>query len=177
VKADHVEKLVRDNLDLARFEARRWRHVQTIETQDLVSEGSLALVKAARNYDPRLGHFRTYARIRVRGAITDAVRTYVRKRTLDDGRYAEIGSIDASTSESENYAEIPDRRPSVEAQVVALDEIRGLAEIPAREREVLVRTVVYGDTLAEVAHDLGVGVNYAHRLAAQGAARLRKRAA
>jgi RNA polymerase sigma factor for flagellar operon FliA len=46
-----------------------------IDPDDLISAGTLALVKAARAYDPsRHAEFKTYAYIRVRGAVIDELR-------------------------------------------------------------------------------------------------------
>jgi len=45
--------------------------------EDLVSAGTVGLVKAARDYDPaRQAGFKTYAYIRIRGAILDELRTW-----------------------------------------------------------------------------------------------------
>lgn len=45
--------------------------------EDLVSAGSIGLVKAARNYDPsKKAEFKTYAYIRVKGAIIDELRSW-----------------------------------------------------------------------------------------------------
>lgn len=45
--------------------------------EDLVSAGTIALVKAARDYDPgRDAEFKTYAYIRIKGAIIDELRAW-----------------------------------------------------------------------------------------------------
>ena len=47
-----------------------------VEFDDLISAGTLGLVKAARSYDPsKEASFKTYAYIRVRGAIIDEMRS------------------------------------------------------------------------------------------------------
>jgi RNA polymerase sigma factor for flagellar operon FliA len=52
------------------------RHARgTMEFEDLVSAGTLGLVKAARSFDPsRETEFKTYAYIRIRGAVIDELR-------------------------------------------------------------------------------------------------------
>ncbi len=46
-----------------------------VQREDLVSAGQLALVKAARSYDPATGvPFGSYARTRIRGGLTDELR-------------------------------------------------------------------------------------------------------
>ncbi|KKL24849.1 hypothetical protein LCGC14_2411230, partial [marine sediment metagenome] len=48
---------------------RRW------DVEDLVSAGTLGLVRAARQFDPARGtEFSTYAYIRIRGAVIDELR-------------------------------------------------------------------------------------------------------
>ena len=47
-----------------------------VDTDDLVSAGTVGLVRAARAYDPdRHAEFKTYAYIRVRGAVIDELRS------------------------------------------------------------------------------------------------------
>ena len=47
-----------------------------IELDDLIQVGLIALLEAARNYSPSKGaSFETYARIRLRGAMLDEVRS------------------------------------------------------------------------------------------------------
>lgn len=46
-----------------------------LEVQDLISAGTLGLLQAMRDYDPsRKNRFETYASIRIRGAMLDAIR-------------------------------------------------------------------------------------------------------
>jgi len=47
-----------------------------VDTEDLVSAGTLGLVRAARAYDPeKHASFKTYAYIRIRGAVIDELRS------------------------------------------------------------------------------------------------------
>lgn len=52
------------------------RHTRgSMDFEDLVSAGTLGLVKAAKSYDPsREAEFKTYAYIRIRGAVIDELR-------------------------------------------------------------------------------------------------------
>lgn len=48
-----------------------------LSREDLISAGTVGLVKAARDYDPsRQAEFKTYAYIRIRGAILDELRNW-----------------------------------------------------------------------------------------------------
>lgn len=71
-----VEMLVRDHTAMVRRIA--WhvhgRVADTVEVEDLMQTGMIALVEAARAYEDRGHAFATYAMTRVRGAMIDALR-------------------------------------------------------------------------------------------------------
>ncbi len=52
-----------------------------------------------------------------------------------------------------------------------------MGTLPERERIALIRTVVEGDTAADVAKDLGVSPDRVYTLVHNGSARVRRRAA
>jgi RNA polymerase sigma factor for flagellar operon FliA len=71
------EKWIVENLPMVSRIARKIASYLTKEAdmEDLISAGTLGLVRAARAYDPgRDAEFKTYAYIRVRGAIIDELR-------------------------------------------------------------------------------------------------------
>jgi RNA polymerase sigma factor (sigma-70 family) len=66
-----------DHLDLVDIASRSVgdpRESAALDRDDLVGEGRVALITAARRYDPCKGSFRTYAFARIRGAMLDALR-------------------------------------------------------------------------------------------------------
>ncbi len=172
------EHLVEQALHLPRREAARWRHTR-LDQDDLVGDGNLALVKAARRYDPTYGvPFPAFALRFVRGAILDAIRSRARRNALGDGMYADVVSFhDLCATESDRPFDPPDPRPTPDATLESLERLRVLATLPPSERVALVRTTVDGESAAEVARDLGVSPGRVHRLAQNGSTRLRKRAA
>jgi RNA polymerase sigma factor (sigma-70 family) len=92
--------LVEQAIHLPRREAARWRHVR-LDQEDLVGDGNLALVKAARKYDPTVGvPFPAFALHYVRGAILDAIRRRARRTTLGDGTLAHTVSFHDPTAET-----------------------------------------------------------------------------
>ena len=173
------QTLVQEALHLPKREARRWRHMK-IDQEDLVADGYLGLAKAARKYDPSHGvPFTAFARHYVRGAIVDTIRTLVRRHHLGDGVYADVhafSDLAAPDAETSGF-DPPDPRPTPDEAVVSRDRLRVLATIPERERIALIRTVVDGDTAADVAEELGVSPNRVYNLVHDGSARVRKRAA
>ena len=174
------QKLVEQALHLPRREARRWRHTP-LEQEELVADGNLALAKAARRYDPSHGvPFTAFATPYVRGAITDTVRMRARRATLGDGQYADVvGFTDLTTHSSDNRPsyEPPDPGPTPHDTVESLDRLRVIGTLPERERIALIRTVVDGDTAADVAKDLGVSPDRVYTLVHNGSTRVRRRAA
>lgn len=71
------ERWILDNLPLVRHIAQKIAANLRgrVELDDLISAGTVGLVRAARAFDPtRDAEFRTYAYIRVRGAILDELR-------------------------------------------------------------------------------------------------------
>ena len=173
------QTLVEEALHLPKREARRWRHMK-IDQEDLVADGNLGLAKAARKYDPSHGvPFPAFARHYVRGAIIDTVRTLVRRHDLGDGVYADVQAFsDLAPSDAEASAyDPPDPGPTPAETVESHDQLRVLATIPERERIALIRTVIDGDTAADVAEDLGISANRVYTLVHDASARVRKRAA
>ena len=77
VTTSDVEHLVRDHLGLVGHLAREAaaRLPRHLDADDLVGAGSLALVQAARAFDPALGvPFARFASTRIRGAMIDHMR-------------------------------------------------------------------------------------------------------
>ena len=174
-------QLLEEALHVPRREASRWRHTP-IDQEDLVADGNLALVKAARRYDPSLGvPFAAFATQCVRGAITDTVRASARRDTLGDGTFARVvGFSDVGPGdgpEAGDAYEPPDPGPGPDETVESLETLRIVGTLPDRERIALVRTLVEGETAAEVASDLGVSSDRVYTLVQTGSRRLRRRAA
>jgi len=173
------QTLVEQALHLPRREARRWRHTP-LEQEDLVADGNLALAKAAKRYDPSYGvPFPAFATPYVRGAIADTVRSRARRNTLGDGRYADVIGFPALGTgvKEDRVFEPADPGPTPHDTVENLDRLRMLGTLPERERVALIRTIVDGDTAADVAKDLGVSADRVYTLVQNGSTRVRRRAA
>jgi RNA polymerase sigma factor (sigma-70 family) len=173
------ETLVKQTLYLPRREAQRWRHTP-FEQEELVADGNVALVKAARRFDPSLGvPFPAFATPYVRGAIADAVRARVRRNNLGDGVYADVVGFPALARRDapDQAYEPPDPGPGPEETVESLERLRVLATLPERERIALIRTIVDGEAAEVVAEDLGVTTSRVYVLVRNGSARVRRRAA
>ncbi len=173
------QTLVQEAFHLPQREASRWRHMK-IDQEDLVADGYLGLARAARKYDPSRGvPFTAFARHYVRGAIVDTIRALVRRDHLGDGVYADVRAFsDLMPPETDAGAyEPPDPGPTPDEAIESRERLRALATLPERERIALIRTVVDGNTAAEVAEELGVSPKRVYTLVHDGSARVRKRAA
>lgn len=105
-------------MDIVRYVAVSTRGIYSkyAETDDIVNEGVLALIKAVETYDVRRGvKFETYASLKVKGAIIDFVRSQdwiprqVRhfSRELDsayNGLYSELGRAPTNDELAEKLA-------------------------------------------------------------------------
>lgn len=71
------QELITQNMHLVRYVVERLGFgVSTLDREDLVSEGAIGLIDAVDRFDPNRGiQFVTYATIRIRGQILDALRT------------------------------------------------------------------------------------------------------
>ncbi len=175
------ETLVEQALHLPKREAQRWRHMK-LDQEDLVADGYLGLARAARRYDTSLGvPFTAFARYFVRGAIVDTVRKSVRRHSLGEGVYADVRGFSDIAPGSDAGAppafEPADPGPTPHDAVESRERLRAVAGLPDRERIALIRTVVDGDTAADVAKDLGVSPHRVYSLVHDGSARVRRRAA
>jgi RNA polymerase sigma factor FliA len=73
--------------------------------EDLVSAGTLGLIKAARDYDPsHQADFKTYAYIRTRGAILDELREWSFVPATVDKKIHEVLQISTEISEQTGFA-------------------------------------------------------------------------
>lgn len=172
--------LVEETLHLPRREAARWRHTP-LDLEELVADGNVGLAKAARRYDPtRNVSFAAFATPYVRGAITDSVRDKARHRRLQDGSFVDVVGFDEIGYRGDGFAgayEPPDLGPTPPETFESLEKLRILGTLPDRERVALVRTIVDGETAADVGKELGVGADRIYSLVHTGSARLRRRAA
>ena len=164
--------LVIDHLDLVEIATNYVgdpRDSPTIDRDDLIGEGQVALMQAAHRYDPDKGSFRSYAFTRIKGAMIDALRRdfllprYARER----GHSLTVVSIDKPIGDGELTLSdtIEDERSSVEEIVEHREQLASAIEdraheLPSRreltpmELEVL-RGAAVGETAVETADRLG----------------------
>src|SRR5438876_11909960 len=78
-QTEHVEALIQEYAPLVKYVAQRLacRLPASVCLDDLISAGALGLMDAIAKYDPTRGTaFKTYAELRMRGAMLDALREW-----------------------------------------------------------------------------------------------------
>ena len=141
------------------------------QPEDMLAEGTQALMDAAGRWDAKRGRFADYARIRVRGAMKDFLR---KKADAVRGSGEQALSLDApmgdegETTLLERLESISDDAADDETHA---DILRGLS---ATQAEIIKRRVLAQnpDSIDEVARGVKCTVPYVRRTVAQFMARL-----
>lgn len=163
---------------IARMVARRLP--STVEHGDLVGDGAVGLLEAARRYDPGRGvGFGAYAGYRIRGAIYDGLRARdplsraARRAARAAGGAAPLQFVDLAQAVT-----VPDDADGPEAVVLEGDlrtqVRRGLWALPPRDREVLILRFVRGLSVRSTAAQLGLSVTRVVEIQRRAQQRLRR---
>ena len=153
---------------------------------DLVAAGTFGLLDALRRQAPaeRGAEFVWYARVRIRGAILDELRSQdwlsrrARRRFASEERNtsAAVVGIDDLPEERRGFAEEGAMTP--ESLVCARSDAKALAKavekLPIRERNIITQHYFDGVQLRAIAKDLGVSEPRVSQLHARAVARLKE---
>lgn len=166
---DRQRDLAADHLPLARKLARPLKFRFRTWSDDLESAACVALVEAARSYDPsRNLRFATFARFRIRGALGDALRGLTPELPWE----ALLVSLEI---DHETYGRVitaaPDPPTGSELEQAESFE-RRLRPLPARLRELCRLYYRDGLTMAQAAESLGCSASEVGRLHRQAIALL-----
>jgi RNA polymerase sigma factor (sigma-70 family) len=159
-----TDEQILEGMEMVRRMAARYRHTP-LGYDDAVGAGSLALVEAARRFDPALGvPFAGFAFLRVRGALADACRAGGRRGRTDH---------EVVVCDPDSLCEIGDRR--VARPEARLDVLAAIFRLRRRLRVVLLRHAC-GEPSCEIAADLGVSESRVSQLLAMARRRVRAEA-
>jgi RNA polymerase sigma factor for flagellar operon FliA len=147
---------------------------RSAEVDELIGEGQLGLLRAARDYDPNKGaQFSTYAYWRVRGAMLDWVRRqdWFSSADLHAGLLASGPPVGAATVEPgtvSRSADVEDQEAADPAQAVSDNELRDIVRglvgsLTGRSRQILEATLLNGQTLEQAGRAAGVHKGTAQR--------------
>ena len=153
-------KLVTDNLGYVITLARQYKS-DILSTDDLISEGTIGMMKAAQKYDPQRGKpFVTFAAPYIRQAIEQAIS---RLDTPTDVRSTDESLPRGSRNNYTllNVLEDKDspRADAASEQMLSDDMLRGLSRLDERQQAVVCR--YFGidrerQTMAEIGQELGL---------------------
>jgi len=76
--SESEDRLVRQHLGLAVFQARSFSNTGVTDTDDYIQDAAIGLLKAIRTYDPKRGSFATYARSIMHNEIMSDIRKFDR---------------------------------------------------------------------------------------------------
>jgi len=126
--------------------------------QDLVQEGTLALINAVDHFDPKRNiKFITYAYYRIRGAMVNFLQRVEAKAPVPVEEMDEM-AVEPFDPEAEDWR-------------LALME--GMEHLSARESEIIGALLVEGRRAREVADEKGIDVSQIYRIQRRGLAKLR----
>ena len=185
--------LVEANLRLVAYVAREFQH-QGLPTEDLVSEGSIGLMKAARRYDARRGlRFASYAAVHIRRAMERAVEREQTQSgvqlkstmTAQQASKASMRSLDAPLGVKPQVSLLQvlvndgaapaDSRTYSAAQQEQAE--RALGSLQGREASVVAAYFGIGQeplTMAEIAADMGLKRERVRQIRDRAVRRMRK---
>lgn len=144
-------KLVEDNLGLVGYMLKSVKHLPAF-SEELVSIGNMALIRAAKCYDPASGNkFSTYACNGIRMDMWAAIR---KEHKSQMASYSE----DVSGSEEDDYCgssvvSEPNDGTDLDNQMIAKDVLENIGDIPKNYIEAL-KLSCEGYTLREIGEKL-----------------------
>ena len=151
------EKLILGYRPLVFWLARKLQ-VAPSRYQDLVQEGTVALINAVDHYDRnRNTRFITYAYYRVRGAMVNFLQRVEARAPIP-------------VEEMEHFASEPF---DYEGEDWRLTLREGMEKLPSRESEIIEALIVEGRRARELAAEQGIDVSQIYRIQRRGLARLK----
>jgi RNA polymerase sigma factor (sigma-70 family) len=156
-----------------------------IDEEELISEGQVGLLRAARDFDPTRGAaFATYAYWRIRGSMLDWIRSqnWYQPGDFHSGKLAEGVETEADGSvamiPTGNAAgEFEDTKASDPATEASQNEVREvlrglISRLEGLPRQILSATVLQSQTLEDAGRAIGVHKGTAQRAQVRGFAEL-----
>ena len=176
-----TDKLVTDNMGYVVTLARQYRS-DILSTDDLISEGTIGLIKAAEKFDPnRWKPFVTFAAPYIRQSIEAAINRFTKDtETRSTDESLPVGSRNNFTLlhvlEDPN---VPKTDASLEQNTLNDDLIRFMDVLNDREQGVIVR--FFGietthQTMSEIAENMGIKRERVRQVRDQALRKLRKAA-
>jgi RNA polymerase primary sigma factor len=180
-----LNKLIEANLRFVVVIARQYQG-RGLSMEDLVSEGNLGLMKAARKYDAARGlRFVNYAVVFIRQQIEKALKMESAEQRVESGRDGQTRSVDAPLGYKPNVSLLSvlvDANSPQADERVYNSNVEAAVEYALRslnERESQVVNAFFGIgqdhlTMAEIAEDMGLKRERVRQIRNRAIRRLRK---
>lgn len=157
------EVLVTENLKLVPYLFHRLKRTALTErySEDIIAEGYIGLIKAARTYDPMKSKFSTYAS----RCIVNAMRMFIRR--ANKPFYAEI-SLETPIGKDDDGGELrlmdilEDERDFFSERETEMDILQFMANCELRDRHIMQLRAV-GKKMEEIGQILGYSQSYVSR--------------
>ncbi|WP_187115251.1 sigma-70 family RNA polymerase sigma factor [Clostridium paraputrificum] len=156
---------VEEHLGLVYSICKKYKN-STLGYDDAVGYGMLGLVKAAKNFDETLGYkFSTYATLRIRGEICQAIRDKAgligsrKEKSEGRARVAIPFSLLITEGEDEDkdmMFEIPTDDTFVDNIAVTSDIRTAISKLPKSEKEIIFKRFWEEKSQASISKELGI---------------------
>jgi len=164
-KNDNVSRLTATYLPLVETIALEYHNTPNASHDELVSEGRVALLSAARFFDPARGNFISYASTAIRNRLNDFYEKQVRQAeafpTSIDAQKSNEQSTEAEPKFADDAADV---RLSARRSESALILREAVAQLPAR-LQIVLKSIQAGKTYEEIGRELGISKQGVYKLA------------
>ena len=158
---DDTKGLVINHLELARRIASKYMNIKGMSREEVLSEANIALIQAARSYDPSKGSFAPYAFTVIKNALNSIFIKQNKNarffpKSIDETL---IGGTKMGTNVGNMAQNIPDIRENVVKDVRSREtsrQVRGLLGGLAHKEKKIIEMIGKGMSLSEIGKELGV---------------------
>ncbi len=175
-------KLVEHNQRLVAFLAKKYQNI-TNESEDLISVGTIGLIKAIQTFNNSKGNrLATYASRCIENEILMYIRSL--KKYSNDISLCEPMGVDREGNEITLEDKLADENCDIEAQVSLKLTIKELVQklgqtLVGREREIIEKRYGLGNkeeyTQREIAKEMGISRSYVSRIEKKAVKRLKEK--
>ncbi|HEV2045849.1 MAG TPA: sigma-70 family RNA polymerase sigma factor [Chthoniobacterales bacterium] len=164
-KNDNVLRLAETYLPLVETIALEYYNIPNASHDELVSEGRVALLSAARSFDPARGNFVSYASTAIRNRLNDFYEKQVRRAEVFPVSIYSTPSDDESTKPESKYAdETVDVRLAARRSESARILREAIGQLPQR-LQIVLKSIRSGRTYEEIGRELGISKQGVYKLA------------
>jgi len=158
---DDTPSLVINHLELAKKIAAKYFNIRGMTREEVLSEANLALIRAAKSFDPTKGVFAPYAYIVIKNTLNSLFVKQVKSGQMFPKSIDEtiIGSAQMDTSIGNMAQNHPDSRQNVVKAVRSRETERRLKIIVAKlspKERVIIDCLRKGMSLSDIGKKLGV---------------------